>query len=70
MCIRDSYGGDTVLRLLKDASDDTQLMRRAQQQVAKIYFAADEYEESDRCDFITREIREHFGDEALSGAQD
>ena len=65
-----TYGGDTVLRLPKDASDDAQLMRRAQQQVAKIYFAADEYEESDRRDFITREIREHFGDEALSGAQD
>ena len=65
-----TYGGDTVLRLPEHASDDAQLMRRAQSQVAKIYFAADEYEEDDRRDFISREIRKHFGDEALSGAGD
>jgi len=45
-------------------------MRRAQNQVARIYFAADRYEENDRRDYITQEIRKHFGDEALSGVGD
>jgi len=45
-------------------------MRHAQSEVARIYFAADQYEEDDRRDFIAREIRKLFGDEALSGARD
>ena len=65
-----TYGGDTVLRLPEDRSDDNQFMRQAQSEVARIYFAADRYEESDRREFIAHEIRRHFGDEALSGAKD
>ena len=45
-------------------------MRYAQREVARIYFAADQYEEDDRRDFIAHEIRKHFGDEALTGARD
>ena len=65
-----TYGGDTVLRLPEDSSDDNGLMRHAQSEVARIYFAADQYEEDDRRDFIAHEIRKHFGDEALTGAKD
>ena len=65
-----TYGGDTVLRLPEDRLDDNQLMRRAQSEVARIYFEADRYEENDRRDYITHEIRKHFGDDALSGAGD
>jgi len=65
-----TYGGDTVLRLPEDRSDDNQLMRQAQSEVARIYFAADRYEENDRREYIAHEIRKHFGDETLSGAKD
>ena len=65
-----TYGGDTVLRLPEDSLDDNGLMRHAQSEVARIYFAADQYEEDDRREYISHEIRNHFGDEALTGAKD
>jgi hypothetical protein len=42
-------------------------MRQAQSHVAKIYFAADQYEEGDRREFISGEIHKHFGREAVRG---
>jgi hypothetical protein len=62
-----TYGGDTVLRIPEDSLDDPGIMRQAQSQVAKIYFAADQYEEGDRREFISGEIHKHFGSEALRG---
>ena len=62
-----TYGGDTVLRIPEDSLDDPGIMRQAQSQVAKIYFAADQYEEGDRREFISGEIHKHFGSEAVRG---
>jgi phenylpropionate dioxygenase-like ring-hydroxylating dioxygenase large terminal subunit len=55
-----TYGGDTVLRLPPSNSDDRALIRKAQQDVAAIYFAADKYVGADRVDFIRREVARKF----------
>ena len=55
-----TYGGDTTLRLPSSNSDDRELIRRAQHEVAKIYFAADRYVGGDRVDYIRREIARKY----------
>ncbi len=60
-----TYGGDTILRVPKDDSDDRALMRRLQREVMKVMFSADDHEGDDRIEYITREIVARFGEDAV-----
>lgn len=55
-----TFGGDTVLRVPVDRSDDRALLERLQKDVAKIYFSADRYEGDERAEFIRREVATRY----------
>lgn len=50
-----TYGGDTVLRIPRKNDDDRAFLEDIQKCVADVYFAGDDYEGTDREDYIRRE---------------
>ena len=59
-----TYGGDTVLRIPPDTSDDRLMISMLQKDVAAVYFDADKYEDEDRVNFIARELELKYGENA------
>jgi hypothetical protein len=59
-----TYGGDTVLRIPPDTSDDRLMISMLQKDVAAVYFDADKYEDEDRVNFIARELKLKYGENA------
>ncbi len=58
-----TYGGDTVLRVVK-SNDDEALMRTLQNEVAEIYFAADGLTGEERTARIKADLKARFPDSA------
>lgn len=57
-----TYGGDTILRIPVDPDDDPAMMKRLIQEVADIYFAADQYEGEARGRYIRQQILSRYPD--------
>ena len=55
-----TYGGDTVVRVARSNSDDRKLIADVQTEVAKVYFAADQYQGADRDAYIRREVARKY----------
>ena len=57
-----TYGGDTILRIPVDAEDDRALMKQLIQEVADIYFAADQHDSEERAAYIRQEVASRYPD--------